>query len=260
MRACGHGTSGIFWSLPLLVTTLAWTVDGYVKGSSASDEAQKTVQKVTVERRGQNTTVPAPIVARYDCSPSMRKSNSSKDFSVSQYWEGNDGPWSSFAIQVGKKAQNVRILPSTASSTTWVVYEEGCPKDAPANCQDSRGGTFNPNNSLTWVPNSIYQLGVEENLEFSVFGDFGFDTVTLGWQGSGGPTVEHSIVAGIADTAFSWMGVLGLNPRPTNFSGIPNSPQVSFVQALKNQNSIPSLSWSYTAGAQYRAYLSQFSN
>ncbi|KAF2438355.1 acid protease [Karstenula rhodostoma CBS 690.94] len=172
--------------------------------------------------------------------------------SVSQYWEGNDGPWSSFAIQIGKKAQDIRVLPSTASPNTWVVYGEGCPSDAPNNCADSRGGIFNNNNSLTWIPNSIFELGVEENLDYDVFGDFGFDTVTLGWQGSNGPSVEHSVVAGIADTTFTWLGVLGLNPRPTNFSTFPNSPQPSLIQLLKDQNSIPSLSWAYTAGAPYR--------
>ncbi|KAK7193291.1 hypothetical protein DPSP01_013840 [Paraphaeosphaeria sporulosa] len=188
----------------------------------------------TLERRAENKTADPVSV------------------SVSQYWEGNDGPWSSFAIQVGKKAQDVRVLPSTASPNTWVVYGEGCPRDAPNNCADSRGGTFNNNNSLTWIPNSIFELGVEENLDYNVFGDFGFDTVTLGWQGSNGPSVEHSVVAGIADTTFTWMGVLGLNPRPTNFSTFPNSPQPSLVQLLKDQNSIPSLTWAYTAGAPYR--------
>lgn len=132
------------------------------------------------------------------------------------------------------------------------MYGEGCPSDAPSDCANSRGGTFNNNNSLTWIPNSIFELGVEENLDYDVFGDFGFDTVTLGWQGSNGPSVEHSVVAGIADTTFTWLGVLGLNPRPTNFSTFPNSPQPSLVQLLKDQNSIPSLSWAYTAGAPYR--------
>jgi hypothetical protein len=161
---------------------------------------------------------------------------------------------SSFAIQVGKTAQNVRVFPSTASTTTWVVENVGCPSDAPSNCEDSRGGVFNKNTSLTWVPNSIFEIGIEENLGFDVFGDFGFDTVTLGWLGSGGPTVEHSIVAGIGDTTLTWLGVLGLNPRPTNFSTFVNNPQVSFIQALRNQNAIPSVSWSYTAGASYRMY------
>ena len=161
---------------------------------------------------------------------------------------------SSFAIQVGKTAQNVRVFPSTASTTTWVVENVGCPSDAPSNCEDSRGGAFNKNTSLTWVPNSIFEIGIGENLGFDVFGDFGFDTVTLGWLGSGGPTVEHSIVAGIGDTTLTWLGVLALNPRPTNFSTFVNNPQVSFIQALRNQNAIPSVSWSYTAGASYRMY------
>lgn len=81
-----------------------------------------------------------------------------------------------------------------------MVYDEGCPGDAPNDCPDSRGGTFNTNNSLTWIPNSIFELGVSENLDYDVLGDFGFDTVTLGWQGSNGPSIEHSVVAGIADT------------------------------------------------------------
>lgn len=131
------------------------------------------------------------------------------------------------------------------------MYRDGCPGDAPSNCSDSRGRIFNPNSSLTWVPNSIFNLEVETFSELDVFGDFGFDTVSLGWTGSGGPKVDHSIVAGIGDTTFTWLGVLGLNPRPTNFSTFLNNPQVSFIQALKNQRQIPSLSWAYTAGARY---------
>jgi hypothetical protein len=110
---------------------------------------------------------------------------------------------------------------------------------------------FNPNNSLTWVPNSIYNLGLEEFLGFGdVNGDFGFDTVALGLPGSGGPSVEHSIVAGIADQQLTWLGVLGLNPMPTNFSTF-NNPQPSFLSLLRTKNLIPSLTWSYTAGAVY---------
>ncbi|KAF2806460.1 acid protease [Mytilinidion resinicola] len=206
-----------------ILLTIASKAAGYVLGENL------------VLRDETNTTIPAPVVA-----------------SVSQYWEGNDGPWSSFAIQVGKTAQNVRVFPSTASTSTLVVINVGCPEDAPSNCKDARGGLFNKNNSLTWVPNSIFDVGIEENLGFNVFGDFGFDTVTLGWQGSGGPTVEHSIVAGLGDTTMTWLGVLGLNPRPTNFSTFVNNPQVSLVQSLKNQEAIPSVSWAYTAGAQYR--------
>lgn len=177
---------------------------------------------------------------------------------ISQFWEGNDGPWSSFVIQVGNSSQEVRILPSTASSTTWVVdAESGCAHVPTSDCIDSRGKTYNPNLSRTWNPfsvdqNSIYELGLEENLlGREVFGRFGSDVVSLGWSTSTNAVVEHSIVAGIGDTHFTWMGVLGLNPRPTNFSSESNAPKESFVQALKSQGDIPSVSWSYTAGAYH---------
>jgi hypothetical protein len=158
---------------------------------------------------------------------------------------------SSFAIQVGNKPQNLRVFPSTSSSTTWVVLPVGCPQGAPSNCPDTRGRTFDFNQSLTWVPNSIYDLGYEENLGYTqVNGQFGFDTVQLGWQGGGGASVDHSVVAGIGDLTLTWLGQLGLDPTPTNFSSF-NSPQPSYMQLLRTKNLIPSLSWAYTAGAPY---------
>jgi hypothetical protein len=74
--------------------------------------------------------------------------------------------------------------------------------------------------------------------------------VGLGYLGSGGPVVNSSIVAGVNGTEF-YLGILGLNPRPTNFT-TQNDPQPSFMQLLKNESDIPSLSYSYTAGAPYR--------
>jgi hypothetical protein len=74
--------------------------------------------------------------------------------------------------------------------------------------------------------------------------------VGLGYQGSGGPTVDHTVIAGVAGTNF-YTGLLGLNPRPTNFTDL-NDPKPGFMTLLQQQNLIPSLSWSYTAGAKYR--------
>ena len=44
---------------------------------------------------------------------------------------------------------------------------------------------------------------------------------------------------------------VGLNPRPSNFSNF-SDPVPSYLSALKDQSMIPSLSWAYTAGNQYR--------
>ncbi|KAA6408257.1 MAG: Acid protease [Lasallia pustulata] len=168
----------------------------------------------------------------------------------SQYWEGNDGPWSSFAIRVGNPAQDVRVFPSTLTSATWVVVPEGCTSTDPGNCGSLRGGLFSVNASSTWVANEFFGLFYDSWLNFNGTGEFGFDTVGLSWQGSGGPTLNHTVVGGIADKSF-YLGSFGLSPRPTNFTTF-NAPQPSYLTLLKESNQIPSLSYGITAGAPYR--------
>lgn len=131
-----------------------------------------------------------------------------------------------------------------------MVVPEGCLVDGPLDCASLRGQQFNINASSTWKFNNYYELQLESNLEYSGSGAFGFDTIGIGWQGSGGPVIEHQVLAGIATSDF-WLGSFGLTPRPTNFTDF-NDPQPSFMETLKNKSMIPSLSWSYTAGAPYR--------
>lgn len=139
---------------------------------------------------------------------------------------------------------------STAAATVLTVGANGCPSVYPADCINQRGFLFLPNESLTWVPNSIFELGVGVNLGLDTNANVGFDTVTLGWQGSGGPSVSHNVVFNLY-TPIYWLGAFGLNPMPSNFTTL-NDPQPSFMQQLVNNNSIPSLSYGYTAGNQYR--------
>jgi hypothetical protein len=47
-------------------------------------------------------------------------------------------------------------------------------------------------------------------------------------------------------------GIFGLNNQPVNYTAIGNFTAQSFFTNLKTQEKIPSLSWSYTAGAKYR--------
>jgi hypothetical protein len=72
----------------------------------------------------------------------------------------------------------------------------------------------------------------------------------VGYIGSGGLTVKNQSLAGIATKSF-FMGLLGLTPRSSNFTNF-NNPIPSFMQSLQKQSLIPSVSWSYTAGNQYR--------
>jgi hypothetical protein len=55
---------------------------------------------------------------------------------------------------------------------------------------------------------------------------------------------------GLLTQVFS--GIFGLNPQPVNFTSLGNFSSPSFLTTLKDEGTIPSLSWSYTAGAKYR--------
>ncbi|GJN73925.1 Acid protease [Purpureocillium lilacinum] len=169
--------------------------------------------------------------------------------SASQFFEGIDGPWSTFELRVGTPAQNIRFLPGTSSTLTTVVLPEGCQGQS-KDCAENRGGVFNKTASTTWSEIGLFNLGFEKGLGYNDNGDFGHDTVGLGYLGSGGPVVNNSIVAGVAGSEF-YLSVLGLKPEPTNFT-TQNDPQPSFMELLKKQGKIPSLSYSYTAGAPYR--------
>ena len=117
-------------------------------------------------------------------------------------------------------------------------------------CINARGLLFNPNSSSTWSQYGFYALGAEQNVGSTGSARYGNDTVTLGIEGSGGPTLPNQIVAAYSTDDF-YLGFFGVNPSSTNFTqqeqGIP-----SYMTTLKNQNLIPSLSFGYTAGNKYR--------
>ena len=174
--------------------------------------------------------------------------------------DGNDGPWSSFAVQVGTPSQNVRLLPDTSANTgtsVWVVRPEGCTSDDPSNCGDLRGFIFHPNESSTWSiqglsNNGLYDLtAYEENLlGYGGNAYYGFDNVTLGWQSDGLPELSHQVVAGYATKDF-YVGSLGISPQPILFDTF-NHAYPSLLTTLRNRSLIPSSSWAYTAGAYYQ--------
>lgn len=176
-----------------------------------------------------------------------------------QLYMGNDGPWSTFTMQIGNPTQQAfQILPSTSGYQSWVVLPQGCTPDDPPDCSISRGGTFITANSTTWKPNNVtsngtFTLGLDEDLGYKGNGQYGYDTVTLGVKGSGGPSLDQQIVGGIATKEW-YLGMFGLNPRPTNFTNF-NDPVSSYLSNLRNKSMIPSLSYSYTAGNLYNQAL-----
>jgi len=84
-------------------------------------------------------------------------------------------------------------------------------------------------------------------------GVYGFDTVWLGPPSLSGPNLSHQVVAGIVTNDF-FLGQVGLGPKPANFSDF-NDPIPSYMRTLANENMIPSWSYGYTAGAEYRRSL-----
>ncbi|KFZ00555.1 hypothetical protein V500_01034 [Pseudogymnoascus sp. VKM F-4518 (FW-2643)] len=181
----------------------------------------------------------------------------------SQYFEGIDGPWSTFNLRVGTPEQDVRVTISTASPETLVVLSEyGCStkvfESVPVGCASSRGMMFSPNTSSTWIDSGVFGInhdgvGLEVNLGYTQAADFGMDTVGLGLvAGANGVTLENQTVGGIPSTSPFYLGIFGLGTQPANFSSLGNSSAPSYFTSLKTQNIIPSLSWSYTAGAIYR--------
>ncbi|KAI0426730.1 aspartic peptidase domain-containing protein [Xylaria sp. FL1042] len=179
--------------------------------------------------------------------------------SPSEYFEGNDGPWSTFNLRVGTPEQDVRVIVSTASPESFVVLSDyGCSASVfdavPPNCAVSRGNLLNSNGSSSWHDLGLFGInedgvGLEANLGYSVRADFATETVGLGLTG---PSLDNQTVAGIATAEPFYLGVFGLNNQPVNFTSLGNFSSPSFLTTLKDQGLIPSLSWSYTAGAKYR--------
>ncbi|KAB2569543.1 putative peptidase aspartic protein [Lasiodiplodia theobromae] len=175
-------------------------------------------------------------------------------------WDGNDGSWSTFRLSVGTPPQEFRVLVSTRGHETFVPLPEGCTADDPSNCASSRGAEifgssqntgFQTNKSSTWEEMAIYNLGLEDDLGVSANGLYGYDTLRLGGSSDNSALqLSHQILAGVANKNF-YMGLIGLSPISSTFD-TTSSSVTSFFNNLKTNNSIPSRSYAYTAGARYR--------
>lgn len=173
--------------------------------------------------------------------------------------DGDVGLWSSFALRVGNPEQTVRVIPSTAGQATWVIAPLGCPRGVlgtsiSRSCGDSRGGLFNASQSVSWHALGNNSLGLEANLGY---GDltalYGLDTIILGFSDSiGGPKLDAQVVTALAPKHY-FNGLFGLNHQATNLTNFTD-PHPSALRTMKDNNIIPSLSWAYTAGAQYREW------
>lgn len=175
---------------------------------------------------------------------------------------GNDGNWVTYSIQVGNPPKSFNVLPSTVLPDTWTINTGVCSSltgNALTNCQANRGFLFSPSMSSTWeylFDNSslAFSLGIEGGYGWNPRdgGSFGHDTLILTSE-KGSIPVSGSVI-GSMNTNATATGFLGLaskqvtltNPY-TNETSITNST----LQILRDTGVIPSMSFSYSAGAIY---------
>ncbi|EXJ75540.1 uncharacterized protein A1O5_00046 [Cladophialophora psammophila CBS 110553] len=168
--------------------------------------------------------------------------------------DGNDGQWSTFAVQIGTPPQVVRLLPSITGNAIWTVWSYACEQSSLLDCPAARGGVFNLSASATWETEGNYSLPLspQHYLPYSGAATLGFDNITFGWNNQGGESLDNQLVfAYVTDDFF--VGSIGLSPQPTNISSF-NDPIRSIIGALRQDNLIPSMSWSYLAGASYYSF------
>ncbi|KAB8291622.1 hypothetical protein EYC80_006422 [Monilinia laxa] len=187
---------------------------------------------------------------------------------ASQYFDGDDGVWSSLALRIGNPVQDVRVLVSTNSPQTLVVLPLGCTSEAispvPSGCANARGGLFNSSLSNTWDDRGVFEIngdgvGFQADLGYSQAANFGLDSIGLGYvSGTNGPTLDNQTIGAIATASPFYTGVFGLGTQPVNFTTIGNSSARSYFSSLWSEKLIPSLAWSYTAGAKYRLKAGQY--
>ena len=122
-----------------------------------------------------------------------------------------------------------------------------------SNCNTTRAGIYDHSTSTTASVIGEYGLGLEANLGYPHSnGTYVLDTVGLGFSNT---TTQASLKSQMVATYGSnsyYIGMFGLSNQPGNFSTLEDSHQ-SYLTTLRDQNLIPSLSWSYTAGARYRS-------
>jgi hypothetical protein len=152
---------------------------------------------------------------------------------------------------VGTPAQHFRIVPATNGESIFIPLPEACRLQDPSTCPDTRGmgdGTgFAQNQSSTWKLSGIYSAWNNKynNLNISGNAVFEFDAVNI----SGLSLNATDAPVGGFLTQRQWFGLLPLDVRSAILEG--SKPYPSLMNTLFNASKIPSLSYSYTAGAYY---------
>ncbi|KAK8227639.1 aspartic peptidase domain-containing protein [Phyllosticta capitalensis] len=188
------------------------------------------------------------------------------DVAPSGFWDGHDGPWSSFEFQLGPSdsLQRIRVFPSFTAGNLYPLGDPGCPQDNSAEssqrgnlplCDDSRGGTFVSNHSSDWTPIGSFTWGQSSSApHVEVNGTLGTETVWITLDNKT-TNVGMQVVNVLSGDWHPWVGFFGISPLSTNVvnASISQSTTTLFDNLWSGRTKGGN-SFSYTAGAYYRNF------
>lgn len=177
-------------------------------------------------------------------------------------FDGNDGQWSTFLINTGDAdgkggGQNFKVLVSTSSAVVLVPgISEWCDED----CAQKRGVQLfkgghplgQETGSGSWQNAGIYDIPLPNgwlNETNKPAATWALDNVGLGASSERSPILEKRYVVGSKSKDF-FMGYFGLAAGPIA-PGAGKDSINPFLTEFANLDSIPSISYGYTAGAKY---------
>ncbi|KAF2734459.1 acid protease [Polyplosphaeria fusca] len=177
-------------------------------------------------------------------------------------FDGNDGRWSTFQINVGDDdtgaGQNFRVLISTSSPLILLPVEVSwCDQDCAADrgvdkfkSQQPMG--FETQSSKGWNQKGLFEIPLADGLTLwpdqKPNGTYGLDNVGIGASVVNSTLLGDQFVATSPSKDF-FMGTLGLAYQPVN----PGTGSISpFLTNFAETNNSPSISYGYAAGASYR--------
>ena len=175
-------------------------------------------------------------------------------------FDGNDGQWSSFLINIGgdgngQGGQNFRVLPSTFSAVTMVPREskwcnETCSQQRGVEIFQSQQAPGFKMSSQTWREYNVYGIPVPKwwSGTKSLDALWGEDNVGLGSNSRESEILESQWVV-VSDIQDLFMGSFGLAAGAVDPGNRPKNP---FLRNLAASNTTPSTSYGYTAGAIYQ--------
>jgi hypothetical protein len=176
-------------------------------------------------------------------------------------YEGNDGKWSTFYINIAGdgagSGQNFKVLVSTSSPIAIVPAQADWCNET---CSGSRGISQLPNGqqpkgldggSTLWKRTGLFDFPKTYYTNGSLGGEWGITNIGLGQASKNSYTLPEQYVATSRDL---FLGSLGLSVGVVSPAGVDKKTFLSSYATYVDQ--IASNSFGYTAGAVYREYLS----